>query len=72
MKAVRIDKYGIANEVAYCAELPDPTPPATDEVIVDVAAFPINPADLLTIEGKYATRPPATLYTRCRSRWTCE
>jgi len=58
MKAVRIDKYGIANEVAYCAELPNPTPPATDEVIVDVAAFPINPADLLTIEGKYATRPP--------------
>ena len=58
MKAVRIDKYGIAGEVAYCAELPDPGPPTTDEVIVDVAAFPINPADLLTIEGKYATRPP--------------
>ena len=58
MKAVRIDNYGIANEVAYCTELPDPTPPATDEVIVDVAAFPINPADLLTIEGKYATQPP--------------
>ena len=58
MKAVRIDNYGIANEVAYCTELPDPTPPATDEVIVDVAAFPINPADLLTIEGNYATQPP--------------
>jgi mitochondrial enoyl-[acyl-carrier protein] reductase / trans-2-enoyl-CoA reductase len=27
-------------------------------VALDVLAFPINPADLLTIEGRYAIRPP--------------
>ena len=58
MKAVRMDYHGTPNEVAYCTELPDPASPAPDEVIVNVAAFPINPADLLTIEGRYATRPP--------------
>ena len=46
MKAVRMDYHGTPNEVAYCTELPDPASPAPDEVIVNVAAFPINPADL--------------------------
>ena len=46
-----MDSFGPASEVASCVELPDPTPPGHDEIIVDIAAFPINPADLLTIEG---------------------
>ena len=29
-----------------------------DEVALDVIAFPINPADTLMIEGRYAVRPP--------------
>ena len=53
-----MNSFGPASEVAYCAELPDPTSPEPDEIIVDIAAFPINPADLLTIEGKYAAKPP--------------
>ena len=53
-----MDSFGPASKVAYCGELPDPTPTEPDEIIVDVAAFPINPADLLTIEGKYAAQPP--------------
>ena len=58
IKAVQMNSFGPASEVAYCAELPDPTSPEPDEIIVDIAAFPINPADLLTIEGKYAAKPP--------------
>jgi len=58
IKAVQMNSFGAASKVAYCVELPDPTPTEPDEIIVDVAAFPINPADLLTIEGKYAAKPP--------------
>ena len=58
MKTVQFDSFGPAHQVAYCAEVPDPGVPADDEVLVDVLAFPINPADLLTIEGKYAVKPP--------------
>ena len=58
IKAVQMNSFGPASKVAYCVELPDPTPTEPDEIIVDVAAFPINPADLLTIEGKYAAKPP--------------
>lgn len=58
IKAVQMNSFGPASKVAYCAELPDPTSPEPDEIIVDIAAFPINPADLLTIEGKYAAKPP--------------
>ena len=58
MKAVSFNEFGPAHEVGYCAEVDDPGAPAADEVVVDIDAFPINPADLLTIEGKYAMKPP--------------
>ncbi len=58
MKIVEFAEFGAAHEVAHCAEAPDPGPPADDGVIVEVEAFPINPVDLLTIEGRYAVRPP--------------
>ena len=62
MKAVRYDRFGQPHEVAACAEVPDPGPPAADEVVIEMEACPINPVDLLTIEGRYAVRPalPAT------------
>jgi NADPH:quinone reductase-like Zn-dependent oxidoreductase len=39
-------------------------------VVIEVLAFPINPADLLTITGNYAVRPqlPATLGAECVGR----
>ncbi|MBT5160501.1 MAG: zinc-dependent alcohol dehydrogenase family protein [Alphaproteobacteria bacterium] len=58
MKIVQFDRFGPAHDVSACVEVADPQGPASDEVIVDIAAFPINPADLLTIEGKYAIKPP--------------
>ncbi len=62
MKIVQIAAFGAPQEVAACVEVPELGPPAEDEVLVEVEAFPINPVDLLTIEGRYATRPalPAT------------
>jgi len=58
MKAVSFSEFGPAHEVGACIEVDDPGTPAADEVVVDIDAFPINPADLLTIEGKYAMKPP--------------
>jgi trans-2-enoyl-CoA reductase len=63
MKQVRFTAFGKPHEVASCVDVPDVGAPGADEVVVDVEAFPINPADLLTMTGGYAVRPqlPATL-----------
>lgn len=63
MKQVRFDAFGVPHEVASCVEVADVGAPGPGEVVVDVLAFPINPADLLTMTGQYAVRPelPATL-----------
>lgn len=70
MKIVEFASFGTPHEVAACVEAPDPKPCAEDEVIVEVEAFPINPADLLGISGKYAVRPPlpATPGAECVGR----
>ncbi len=58
MKVVEFASFGAPHEVAACVDAPDPGPPADDEVVVEIEAFPINPVDLLTIEGRYAVKPP--------------
>ena len=58
MKIVQFSRFGPPEQVAECIEAEDPPAPAADEVTLDVLAFPINPADTLTIEGRYAVRPP--------------
>ena len=70
MKVVQINAFGTPHEVASCVEAPDPGPPGEDEITVEVEAFPINPADLLTISGTYATRPdlPAVPGAECVGR----
>ncbi len=62
MKAVSFAAFGVPSEVATCIEVPDVGAPGDDEIVVEVEAFPINPVDLLTIQGLYAGRPalPAT------------
>lgn len=57
MKIVQFNAFGKAHEVAEVVEAGDPGAPAAGEVLVDVEAFPINPVDLLTIAGTYASRP---------------
>jgi mitochondrial enoyl-[acyl-carrier protein] reductase / trans-2-enoyl-CoA reductase len=63
MRQVQFTAFGRPEEVAACVEVPDVGAPGPDEVVFEILAFPINPADLLTISGGYAVRPslPATL-----------
>jgi mitochondrial enoyl-[acyl-carrier protein] reductase / trans-2-enoyl-CoA reductase len=63
MKAIRFSQFGVAAEVAELIDLPDPGQPAAGEVLVDVEASPIQPADLLQFSGRYgATPPPLPVY----------
>ena len=72
MKQVLIDRYGQPEEVARCAEVPDVGPPGRDEVVFDVLAFPINPADVWMCKGSYRLKPPlpATPGAECVGRVT--
>src|SRR5262245_982176 len=72
MKQVLIDRYGRPEEVARCADVPDVGPPAAGEVVFDVLAFPINPADVSFCRGTYRLRPalPATPGAECIGRVT--
>src|SRR4030081_1571154 len=72
MKQVLIDGYGQPEEVARCAEVPDVGPPGTGEVVFDVHAFAINPADVSFCPGTYRLNPPrpATPGAECVGRVT--
>lgn len=72
MKQVLIERYGTPWEVARCAEVPDVGAPDADEVVFDVLAFPINPADLWFCRGSYRLKPPlpATPGAECVGRVT--
>ena len=58
MKQVLLDRYGQPDEVARCAEVPEVGAPAAGEVVFDVLAFPINPADVSFCRGTYRLKPP--------------
>ncbi|NQW09002.1 MAG: zinc-dependent alcohol dehydrogenase family protein [Alphaproteobacteria bacterium] len=57
MLAAELSAIGPAHEVVHAIEVPEPGAPAPGRVIVRMAACSINPADLLLIEGRYATLP---------------
>lgn len=58
MQAVQFSRLGFAPDVAELIEVPDPGPPGEGEVVLDILAAPINPANLLDFEGKYGVAPP--------------
>ena len=58
MKAIQMTGYGTPSEVCQCIEVDDVGEPGPGEVVIAIEAAAINPADLLIIEGKYATKPP--------------
>ena len=58
MKIVQFSAFGVPAEVVRCVEVADPGAPDADQVVIEIDAFPINPVDLLTIEGRYAVKPP--------------
>jgi NADPH:quinone reductase-like Zn-dependent oxidoreductase len=72
MKQVLLERYGQPEEVVRCAEVPDVGAPAAGEVVFDVLAFPINPADVSMCKGSYRLRPPlpATPGAECLGRVT--
>ena len=72
MKQVVIDRYGQPEDVARCVEMPDVGAPDAGEVVFDVLAFPINPADVSFCKGSYRLRPPlpATPGAECIGRVT--
>jgi NADPH:quinone reductase-like Zn-dependent oxidoreductase len=57
MNIAQFASFGIPHEVTDCVEVDDVGAPLDDEVVVEVEAFPINPVDLVTIAGDYATKP---------------
>ena len=57
MKAAELVSLGPAEKSVGCIDVPDPGVPGEEEVIVDVNACSINPADILMIEGNYAAKP---------------
>jgi trans-2-enoyl-CoA reductase len=72
MKQALLERYGEPAEVVRCAEAPDVGTPGAGEVVFDVLAFPINPADLSMCRGTYRLRPslPATPGAECVGRVT--
>ncbi len=57
MKSAQLTAIGPAEKVVKCIEVPDPGAPGDGEVLVDIVACSINPADILMIEGNYASVP---------------
>jgi len=53
MKAIEFASYGVPHEVCRCVEVPDVGSPAAGEIVVEILASAINPADLLIVEGRY-------------------
>jgi NADPH:quinone reductase-like Zn-dependent oxidoreductase len=70
MKRVEIGAYGAPEEVASVVEVPDVGEPGLGEIVFDVLAFPINPADLSFCRGSYRFAPefPATPGAECVGR----
>jgi len=58
MKAARLSRFGKPAEVIELADMEDPGAPGEGEVLIDVIACPINPADLLLLENRYGASPP--------------
>jgi NADPH:quinone reductase-like Zn-dependent oxidoreductase len=56
MRVIEFDRFGDPAEVARCVEKPDPEA-GSGKVVVRMLVMSINPADLLTLEGRYGVRP---------------
>src|SRR5215471_5663068 len=58
MKRIDITAYGAPEQVAHCVDVPDVGGPGPGEVVFDILAFPINPADISFCRGSYRLCPP--------------
>ncbi|MFZ4599591.1 MAG: MDR family NADPH-dependent oxidoreductase [Terrimicrobiaceae bacterium] len=55
--AARLHQFGNPSDSISVTEAPQ-RPPAANEVVLEMLAAPINPADINVIEGKYGDLPP--------------
>jgi mitochondrial enoyl-[acyl-carrier protein] reductase / trans-2-enoyl-CoA reductase len=63
MLAAQFSAFGRPDAVIELVEQPDPGEPGAGEIVVDAELFPINPADLLNLEGLYgATQPKLPMF----------
>ena len=58
MRIAQVSSFGPPAEVIELAEQPDPGSPGPGEVLIDSEFAPINPADVLNLEGRYGAEPP--------------
>jgi NADPH:quinone reductase-like Zn-dependent oxidoreductase len=58
MNFAQLNDFGIPSQVVDCIEGDEPGAPGANEVLIEMLACPINPAELLIIEGRYASKPP--------------
>lgn len=70
MKRAVLERYGPPEDGVRCVDGPDVGAPGAGEVVFDVLAFPINPADISMCRGSYRLRPtlPATPGAECLGR----
>ena len=53
MKQIQLLRHGRPDEACACVEVEDVGAPEAGEVVVAIEAAAINPADLLSFEGRY-------------------
>jgi mitochondrial enoyl-[acyl-carrier protein] reductase / trans-2-enoyl-CoA reductase len=72
MKQILLERYGQPEDGLRCADVPDVGAPGAGEVVFEVLAFPINPADVSFCRGSYRLKPPlpATPGAECVGRVT--
>lgn len=58
MKQIRFECTGVPEQVVQCVEVPEPAVRHPEDVLVKVLAFPIHPADILTLQGVYPRSDP--------------
>ena len=62
MLRVKFNNIGMAYDELYLSEENLNKKIEADEILIEVLFFPINPADLLLVEGKYASKPKLPSY----------
>ena len=67
MFRVQFDKVGKASEQVYLKRVDNINTIKENEVLIEIICFPINPADILLVEGKYANKPklPSLIGAEC-------
>ena len=67
MYRVQFDKIGKASEQVYLKKVDNINTINENEVLIEIICFPINPADILLVEGKYANKPklPSLMGAEC-------